>query len=241
MKRKTVKKCIAIVLMLTVCLSFWGCADKNKENSYRGAESPDQAITTFIRAVSDKESKDELLKFFPVEWIAQGYDVSDLPEQAEKYREPEFLVENFQTQLSVLVGSLFLQDDGYFAEGYKLPDGFDPASEDAMHILIENIDFLIQQLREPITLLRCDFTFSENYIAQSAEYFEKTAKRIGAQDMAERVILIEYEGKTYMTGFTLAQYHDKWYVTSLTSNSAQLSSVPGFRRITLEDYEKRNW
>lgn len=238
---RIVKKCIASLLIFAVCLSFFGCGSKGAKNSYRGADSPEEVISEFIQAISNKESKEELLKFCPAEWVAENYNISDLPEQAKIYKEPEFHLENFQTQLPVLVGSLFLQEDGNIAEGYNLPDGFDPTREDAMRIMMENTDFFIQQLREPIIMLQCDPAFVAENASQSIEYFEINTQRLGVQDMAERIALIEYEGKTYMTGFTLAQYQEKWYIITLTSQSAQLSSAPGFRRITPKDYEKRNW
>lgn len=64
---------------------------------------------------------------------------------------------------------------------------------------------------------------------------------IGAEDAAEYTVFVEYEGQTYMMGFTLAQYRGMWYITDLSSTAAQLPSVPSFRRITLEEYEKGEW
>ena len=81
-------------------------------------------------------------------------------------------------------------------------NGFDPTREDAMRIMMENTDFFIQQLREPIIMLQCDPAFVAENASQSIEYFERNTQRLGVQDMDERIALIEYEGKTYMTGFS---------------------------------------
>ena len=42
------------------------------------------------------------------------------------------------------------------AQGYELPDGFDPLGEGALDLLVKNTDFLTRQIREPIQILRCD-------------------------------------------------------------------------------------
>lgn len=138
--RKMAGKCAAVLLAMVSLLSVFGCAAN--EGAYRGAETPEQEISMFLQAISDKEPKEELLKFFPVAWMAENYEVSHLPEQqAEKYRDPEFHLETFQTGLPVLIGSLFLNEEGTMAQGYELPDGFDPLGEGALDLLGEKYRF----------------------------------------------------------------------------------------------------
>lgn len=239
--RKMAGKCAAVLLAMVSLLSVFGCAAN--EGAYRGAETPEQEISMFLQAISDKEPKEELLKFFPVAWMAENYEVSHLPEQqVEKYRDPEFHLETFQTGLPVLIGSLFLNEEGTMAQGYELPDGFDPLGEEALDLLVKNTDFLTRQIREPIQILRCDRVEQIFWAQTDAQaYFQQRAQMIGAEDAAEYTVFVEYEGQTYMMGFTLAQYRGMWYITDLSSTAAQLPSVPSFRRITLEEYEKGEW
>ena len=50
--RKMAGKCAAVLLAMVSLLSVFGCAAN--EGAYRGAETPEQEISMFLQAISDK-------------------------------------------------------------------------------------------------------------------------------------------------------------------------------------------
>jgi hypothetical protein len=81
----------------------------------------------------------------------------------------------------------------------------------------------------------------------NGEQYQKNAGQIarifGADEMTERVALLEFEGKTYLLGFMLLRYGEEWKVMSQTSTLAGTSgmgtvveiSAPGFAEVTGEE------
>lgn len=60
---------------------------------------------------------------------------------------------------------------------------------------------------------------------KNAENFSKTAKLYGAQEMTERIVLYELDGRTFLGGFQLYRYASGWKICSLHSNLAGLPAT----------------
>lgn len=65
----------------------------------------------------------------------------------------------------------------------------------------------------------------------------QTAKVYGADELAERLALISFEGETFVTAFTLLRYGGEWAVMGQYANAAAVTEPGIAARVNTEDFE----
>ncbi len=226
------------VLCLALCLvAFTGCGN-GSESAAGKAQTPEEAISSFLGALSAHRGREELLQACPAKRMAERFDASyakekgiTSPEQLKKNADPETYLSAFSIQIPVFTGSLLSSD-------LQLPPGVDendPGSY-TMENVIRDTDFYVGQLKGNIRILRIDSPIKDG--VKSYEANKKTQIAMyGAEDVAERVALLEYDGRTYLAGFSLVRYEGAWYLKSLTSVLGQTSSSGSLQEMTETEYD----
>lgn len=60
----------------------------------------------------------------------------------------------------------------------------------------------------------------------------------GGDDLQERLVLYELDGRTYQGGFTLVRYGDRWQVRSLVANVGGTSSSGHAAPMTIDEFDR---
>ena len=224
MKRKIFS---LFALLFILCSVISGCS----------SSTPEAAIANLFQALSDHKDQEELWAFCPAEQLSEGYTprAGNIPSTnsppPEKYRL------NFQQQLLVKVTSLLYEDTG----GYDFwpPEIDDPAAiPPEEYVLYTNS--MVAHIEAPIKVIRCDFPLSEdsekyNY---TKDMWNRYADSYQAEDSTERVILIEYKGKTYLIGCILIKYNGDWGIVELYSHALSMSEGTPCIPMSEEEYNQ---
>jgi hypothetical protein len=87
-----------------------------------------------------------------------------------------------------------------------------------------------------------DIRLPEPEAATDERYLENVARiaaTYGADELVERLALIELDGETYGVGFTLLRYGDAWLVSSQASVLGNTSAIGTAEPMTRAEFDDR--
>jgi hypothetical protein len=204
---------------------------------------PEDAIRHFVAALSENDLQ-KALQACAVDEYAQGYDFVGmmdrakalLPMQQMAPSEYDLFAEmNKISAMYTLVNQMKMMIYSFFVpevkEGITMYVG---GSVDDAKKFAEAVD---PGKLKNLKLLRIDPPM-QNMLnsAKNIENFQKMAALYGAQEMTERIVLYELDGKTYLGGFGVLRYGEGWKIQRLGSNLAGLSAFGTVEETTIDEY-----
>lgn len=233
-----------IVFLITLCIllsTSFSIASAQEEAPVFVA--PEDAIRHFAAALSENDLQ-KAFQACAVEEYAAGYDFAGMvdrlkvlmPMQQMAPSEYDLFVEmnkisamgTLVNQMKMMVYSFFVPEvkegtpmysDGSLDHAKKFAEAVDPGKLKNLKLL--RIDPPMQRILN-----------SETNITN----FQKMAVLNGAQEMTERIVLYELDGKTYLGGFGLLRYEGGWKIQRLNSNLTGLSSLGTVEETTMDAY-----
>ncbi len=204
---------------------------------------PEDAINHFVAALSENDLQ-KALQACAVEEYAQGYDFAGMMDRMKSFMPIQqmapseyglFAEMNRITAMGMLVNQMKMMVYSFFVPEVKegitmyVGGGADEAKKFA-----EAVD---PGKLKNLKLLRIDPPMQNIlYSEKNIESFQKVAKFYGAQDMTERIVLYELDGKIYLGGFGLLRYGDGWKIQRLYSNLAGSSVAGTVDETTMDAY-----
>jgi hypothetical protein len=143
--------------------------------------------------------------------------VNRAQQTAEILRQAEMLTYSLLSDVEI-DGSTIAPADKAWAEGFARQ--VDPSRLS---------DLTVVDVRFPDASLENNTRWLDNAALQAAAY--------GADELTERLVLFDLDGKLYDVGFQLLRYGDTWKVASQNSNLAGTTVLGTARPATLEEYQ----
>lgn len=207
----------------------------------QGFKTPEEAITAYVQAISKRDFKGALaatavgqfgksFDFVPtVEWLKAFYLNLYSPATDPFYAEinDTLLAGQFASEIKFLVYGLMTTGD---IMDHKAVPMDAAAATDFMLVIdakrLAGLSIAAIGIPRPATLN------SERRQLQA----KKSARRNGAETTTERVVLLSFEGLSFMIGFELLRYGDEWMILSQSSDLANASSFAAPRRMTPDEF-----
>jgi hypothetical protein len=209
------------------------------------AATPEDAVTAYVAGVAAADA-DAILAATAVDEMAAGFD---LQAQAERLKAlmlstglapaeyPLFAESNRYQQAALILGQVRSLVYGLLSD--EKVDGTVIAPVDAERVatFVSAVDpsrlagLSVVDVRQPDP----EHTTDERYLATMAQ----AAAVYGADEMVERLALVELDGATYGLGFTLLRYGDSWGVSSQSSIMGGTSPLGVAEPMTREEFDTR--
>lgn len=227
MKNISLGATMVMVLLTAVLCS--GCSQPENTTTSQTYDTPEKAIQSFINAVKSNDY-DAAISICPAKKIAEGYDYAAYVEKKSmpsgllivpsnnEYNtkaNADIFKGHFATRVVVFTNTFFILNATDFNEAVE--NTTDLSTLKNLSVISIDEPYLVNK-ESYITLMNEQGTF------------------FGADEMTERVALIEFEGKTYVEGFTLLRYGDSWGIQYLYSELASTPSQGTPTAMTQEEY-----
>lgn len=229
-----------ITLGLVAALSLAPAASSAQEASLA---TPEDAVTAYVAGIAAGDA-DAILGASAVEEMATGFDFAAFTERLRAMalatslapsEYPLFGESNRYQQASWILGQVRNLVYGLLS-GEEI-DGRVIAPVDAERIaaFVAAVDparlagLVVLEVRGPEPELASDERYLENVARMAAIY--------GADEMTERLALIELDGSTYGLGFTLLRYGDAWKVSNQTSALAGTTAFGTAEPMSREEFD----
>lgn len=232
------------VFLITLCLllsaSLFSALAQGGTPAF---SKPEDVISHFVGALSENDLQ-KALQACAVEEYGDGYDFAGMLDRMKALMPIQqmapseyglFAQMNKITAMATLVNQMKMMVYSFFVpevkEGKPMYVG---GSADDAKKFAEAVDpgklknLKIVRIDPP----RQDILNSE----KNVENFTKMAVLYGAQEMTERIVLYELDGKMYLGGFGLLRYADGWKIQRLNSNLAGLSAMGTVEETTMDAY-----
>ncbi len=207
------------------------------------AATPEDAVRAYVAAVGAGDV-DAILATTAVDEMAERFDFQAYSERLRSIpvayslapsQYPMFATMNRYQQAALILGQVRNLAYGLLSD--ETIDGSIIAPADAARIeaFVAAVDpsrlagLTVDDVRVP----EPDLATSERYLAHTAT----TAAIHGADELAERLALIELDGQTYGLGLTLLRYGDAWKVSSQSSALANTTSLGTAVPMTRAEFE----
>ena len=204
---------------------------------------PEDAIRHFVASLSENDLQ-KALQACAVEEYAEGYDFAGMVDRMKTLLPMQQMAPSeyglfaqmnkisamgtLVSQMKMMIYSFFVPEvkegkpmyvGGSLEDGNKFAEAVDPGK-------LKNLKLLrIDPPRQDILNSKLN-----------VENFTKTAVLCGAQEMTERIVLYELDGRLFLGGFGLLRYADGWKIQRLNSNLAGLSAMGTVEETTLNAY-----
>ena len=235
--KRTVSLIAQCILLLTSLSAAWA------QEAAPVFLTPEDAVRHFAAALSQNDLQKALQACAIAEYAA-GYDFAGtvnrlatlIPMQQMAPSEYDLFVEmNRISAMGTLVNQMKMMVYSFFVPEVKegTPMYTNGSLEDARAFAKAVDPGKLKNLK----LLRIDPPMQKILNSErNITNFQKRAALNGAQEMTERIVLYELDGKTYLGGFGLLRYEDGWKIQRLHSDLAGLSSFGTVEETTLEAY-----
>ena len=230
------------ILALPALTSASAEADTSVEDATAAFPTPEDVIRHFCQALAANDFE-AALDACAVREQAEGFDFSGYvdrmkmhmpvtnpaPSTSDMYRDlnEAAILGGFTGQIKTLSYSFFVTDG---LDGKPVT----PADRAYAETFEEAVD---PKKLADLRLLRVDppmkFTLESE---KNMENFSEMAKLYGAEEMTERIVLYELDGRTFMGGFGLYRYASGWRICRLYSNLAGLSPTGAAVAATEQQY-----
>lgn len=205
--------------------------------------TPEDAIRHFVAALAENDFE-KAVQAFAIDEYADGYDFNGMLDRLKALMpmtqmapsEYEMFAEiNKASALSTLANQTKMMVYSFFVPevkgGTTMYVGGD--REDAQ-AFAEAVD---PGKLKNLKLLRIDPPVQHILNSEkNVENFTKMAVVYGAEEMTERIVLYELDGKLFLGGFGLLRYGEGWKILRLNSILANLSSFGTVEETTAEGY-----
>lgn len=233
------------VLLPVLCLLFLlgstiATAQDSADESFA---TPEEAVTFYLQAVTEADVS-RIMQTFAIDEMSENFSfdlyverLQILTPQSPAPSDYEFFVEinraQFTSQLLFQTKNFvygLLATDKSVTEGQVMllePEGF------ALFALEVNPERLAGLEVVSIDVPFPDMLASDMAQRNSAEQ----ARMYGADELVDRVALLQFEGDYYFSGFSLLRYGEEWKISVLTSPISGASAMGSPMSTTPEDYQ----
>lgn len=209
-----------------------------------GTSTPEDAVTTYVAAIAANDV-DAILATTAVDEMAAGFDFQASTERLQAMvlmnslapaEYPMFGALNRYQQASWILGQVRNLVYGLLSDEEVDGRVITPVDADQIAAFVAAVDptrlagLRVLDVRFPVP----DMATNERYLANNAAL----AAIYGADEMTERLALIELDGQTHALGFTLLRYGDAWKVSSQSAPIAGTSSFGTAQPMTREEYDE---
>jgi hypothetical protein len=210
-----------------------------------GAATPEDAVIAYVAGIAEGDA-DSILAATAVDEMAAGFDFQA---QAERLNAlmlvtglapaeyPLFAESNRYQQAALILGQVRNLVYGLLSDEEIDGAVIAPADPERVGAFVAAVDparlagLSVVDVRLPDP----EHTTSERYLATVAE----AAAVYGADEMVERLGLVELDGTTYGVGFTLLRYGDTWGVSSQSSVMSGTSPLGVAEPMTQQEFDAR--
>ena len=190
----------------------------------KGFDSPEEAVTAYAKALS-KGDVEEMISTFAVETYAENYDLEEYMEAVHSYSFNSLNTSlpnnssytqdvNVYSRIAMLRESI--HKHYYVLSGvpiHSVPLIFDPSTyEEEIEEFLDQLDSTdfdkeLSRMETGDILEPSDFEVNRKDLKQSYAYYSY----LGADELCDVVLEIEFYGEDYYLFMLTARYGDKWY------------------------------
>ena len=191
-------------------------AELQREATLEQIQDPQNLIHYFFKAV-DEENLDMALRACPVDEIGLGIDTQMVIENMGEFSPVSTVAPSKQYReyfplTSAELTSRYTENILAFIDAYQKYDG----------IQIKKIDYVYPEKQMA----------SENMLR-----YQTICDTISADAVCEVAVLLEYQGKDYLAGFTLVSYYGGWKLLSFSSELTETTEDVLIREITDQEVQ----
>lgn len=195
--------------------------------------TPEEAIGHFIAAVAENDFKGAMAAC-DINLSAEQYDTGAQAERVGhiylQYSAPSeyefYQAINRANNLGRLAGQMrgFVFSLTGSEEALAMSVGKSYPLEEGENQAVQFIEEVNPNVLKRLSIVRIDLPNSDYYESEQFEVSQKVyIRRFGAQELTERYVLYELDGRTYVGGFTLLRFGDNWKIDNLTSITSKFN------------------
>ncbi len=210
-----------------------------------GATTPEDAVSAYVAAIAANDvdailaasATDEMVAGFDFQAYSERMQVLALIQSLAPGEYPLFGDMNRYQQASWILGQVRSLAYGLLSDEEVDGQIIAPADADRISAFVAAVDparlagLTVLASRFPVP----DMATNERYLANGAAM----AAIYGADELTERLALIELDGQTYALGFTLLRYGDNWKVSSQSSPISGLPALGTAVPTTRDEFEEQ--
>lgn len=236
------------ILLMMLCASIVLFGETTvKAEGLMGNNSPEEVITNFIQAISEK-NLENAIQCFAVDEMAEGYNHVEFTERVGCFMPKALLPSNNATYIEMNRISLRNDVRNYILRMYLCFILGEEKANDHFNriLLVEDLDCTLEEYAnsldpyniESIEVISVDYAQREYQKKESVQNDSKErANCYGADEYGEYCALIEQSGEYWILGFDVLNYHGEWLIQKMGTNLTDTGNFDGIMHLdSIDEY-----